>query len=622
MAGSSGAIRVRSEESGAGADRSPKRFQIRDTGRTTLNKSAQDGQAGYSENKTLIKPIDQDGKSNEMIEAPASASADAPVEGLVSREPSKTINEANEVAVPKEYTQSLIATIRSTPLTNPGERFEISEDQRKFICLLDDGRLFVAKSQRTGVGVSSMEMRLSRSGFQYEMHLVDMSVIANIYASANAGKFGAELQSDMQTAALNLFTQAVKMRASDIHIRATKNLRTEIRFRVHNDLEFIREDSPEFGIKLMSSIYQSMTDVSDANFEEMSTQDARISDKKKLPPMLDGIRIATTPYVNGVAMVMRLLYNDSVNDSNLEKRGYHPGQVDAIELMKRRPTGINIIAGPTGSGKSTTLQCVLSSIIKETDQRKHVITVEDPPEYPIPGAVQTPVTNADSEESRSAAFQRSIKAAMRLDPDIIMIGEVRDAASARLAIQAAMTGHQVWTTVHANNAMAIVDRLLDLNVPIELLTDPTIVSGLNCQRLLKVLCPHCKKSLSDKDVEARYSERDLARIYQIGRLDNIHVVGDGCEHCRHTGIAGRTVVAETIICDHKIMQYLRKRDKIEAINYWKREQGGITMIEHAILKVCQGLVDPFQAEDVVGPLTMAKIESDYSIDSQEIRSAL
>lgn len=620
MAGSSGTIRVRSDEPRSNVDQAPKRFQIRDTGRTTLNKPAQDSQKGYSEDKTLITPADQDGRGRAGLSSEASTNSSEEKETSV--EPSRAINEANEVAVPKEYMQSLIANLRSKPLTNPGGPFEISEDQRKFICLLDDGRLFVAKSQRTGVGLASMEMRLKRSGFQYELHLVDMSVIANIYASANAGKFGTELQSDMQTAALNLFTQAVKMRASDIHIRATKNFRTEIRFRVHNDLEFIREDSPEFGIKLMSSIYQSMTDVSDANFEEMSTQDARISDKKKLPPMLDGIRIATTPSVNGNVMVMRLLYNDSVNDNDLEKRGYHPTQVDAIELMKHRPTGINIIAGPTGSGKSTTLQCVLSSIIEETNQRKHVITVEDPPEYPIPGAVQTPVTNADSEESRSAAFQRSIKAAMRLDPDIIMIGEVRDAASARLAIQAAMTGHQVWTTVHANNAMAILDRLLDLNVPIELLTDPTIVSGLSCQRLLKVLCPHCKKSLSDKDVEARYSERDLSRIYQIGRLDNIHVVGEGCEHCRHTGIAGRTVVAETIICDHKIMQYLRKRDKIEAINYWKREQGGMTMIEHAIQKVCLGLVDPFQAEDVVGPLTMAKIESDYSIDSQEIRSAL
>lgn len=486
----------------------------------------------------------------------------------------------------------------SRPLTATGQQYAIDPSIQQVLCFLDNGALLISRSHAFSPHVQGFEGRLRRMGVAYEKHLVDLSIISKAYEIGEAESKHRESQSDMQVAARKLFTKAVELHGSDIHIRVSKNNRTQIFFRVHSDLVFIEEHPYEYGYRLCSTIYQAMSDVSDAIFEPMSRQDARISDRKKIPEGIDGIRIATSPVVNGFIMILRLLFNDTTRDTNLVTLGYDPTQGRAIEIMKRAPTGINIISGPTGSGKSTTLQRILSGIIRESEGKSHIITVEDPPEYPIPGANQTPVTNADTEEERRQAFQNCIKAAMRCDPDIMMIGEIRDGASARLAIEAAMTGHQVWTTLHANNAFAIIDRLENLDIPIDLLTDNNIISGLVCQRLLKLLCPHCATPL----IKAMHTyEGDaIERIMSVAPIDEVRVMGPGCDHCKHSGIIGRTVVAETVATTYSIMRHLKARDRLAAIDTWKSEQGGLSMKDHAIVKVSQGLVDPFQAEAVVG----------------------
>ena len=376
------------------------------------------------------------------------------------------------------------------PLTHRGARFELSPSMQEIVCLLEDGRLLVSRSHLNNPNVRAFKARLERLDFDYTLHAVEMSDISRAYTGARVSSRQDINASDMQIHARELFKRAVRLRASDIHIRVSQRSSTRIFFRIHNDLEFQEEQTYEFGHQLCTTIYQAMADVADATYETLSSQDARISDRNKIPYGLDGIRVATSPQVDGHIMVLRLLYNDTDANADATALGYTAAQAHGFYLMKRKPTGINIIGGPTGSGKSTTLQRLLSSIIRESSGRKNVITVEDPPEYPIPGAVQTPVTNAESEEERARAFQSAIKAAMRLDPDVMMIGEVRDTPSARLAVQAAMTGHQVWTTLHANGAFQIIDRLVDLGVPAELVCDSGIVTGLTCQRLLKVICPH------------------------------------------------------------------------------------------------------------------------------------
>lgn len=492
-------------------------------------------------------------------------------------------------------------------LTAPGGEFAVSDEMRNMFAYLDDGRLLVAKTYSFNPHVRGFMSRLQHLKREFQVHYADLSVIRACYEDS----LKADEHSDMQRAAAMLFRRAVDGRASDIHIRVSNKSNTRIFFRVHNDLEFVEEHTYQYGDQLCTTIFQAMADVSDSTFEKLSPQDARISDKSKLPIALDGIRIATSPQVGGYIMVLRLLYNDTSDNLDLGSLGYSKEQVAAIEYMKKRPTGVMVIAGPTGSGKSTTLQRVLSAIIKETMGRKHIITVEDPPEYPITGAVQTPVTNAETEEERSREYQRSIKAAMRLDPDIIMLSEVRDNPTARLVIQAAMTGHQVWTTVHANSALAIIDRLRDLGVASELLSDPTVVGGLVCQRLVKLLCPCCKKPLIEH--LDRFKQDDVTRMMSVLDIKNVYVLGDGCDHCNGTGTIGRTVVAETIVTDNTLMKYIRSGDRVGAIDYVRREHAVKSMLEHAIEKTNAGLVDPFHAEDVVGALNAGAIERDYRV---------
>jgi general secretion pathway protein E len=461
-------------------------------------------------------------------------------------------------------------------------------------------RVYVSRNHVFDKNVRSYTQQLRSRGCAFDTALVAMEEIQQLRRDRRGAGAAPERPeaSEMQRLARELFRKAVQLQASDIHIRvARRSGITRILFRVHNDLEQQEEHPAGWGEQLCSAIYQSMADVSDSTYEPLSRQDARISGSDSLPAGLDGIRIATTPQVDGSVMVLRLLYAGTGSSTDLSALGYSPQQDRQIQSMKRRPTGINIIAGPTGSGKSTTLQRTLLAIHQECGGTKHIITVEDPPEYPIPGIVQTPVANAGTEEERSAAFQAAIKAAMRLDPNVIMIGEMRDGPSARLAVQAAMTGHQVWTTVHANSALAIVDRMVDLGVPLGVMADPHIVTGLVCQRLLKLLCPRCKVRW-DPASGLRSAERErLAAVLDFGGACGL---GAGCAHCRR-GVVGRTVVAEVLVPDAELMAWLRRGDKQQALRLW-RERGEPGMLEMAIAKVNAGLCDPFQAEEEVGPL--------------------
>ncbi|MGN6319927.1 GspE/PulE family protein [Trinickia sp.] len=477
-----------------------------------------------------------------------------------------------------------------------------SEEERKFLCLLDDGRLLIAEGQEMNPFVLSYRARLDRLRHAYTPTPVGLDVVSRAYRERR--RSGAEPldHTAMQVLAKELIAQACRERASDIHIRVNR-FSTEILFRVHNELQRVREQTREHGERLLATLYAAMASVSDNTYKPTERQDAAIGDRDKLPDQLFGVRIATAPTSEGSVMVLRLLYNDAGDTTDLQRLGFTDAQAETLDFLKAQPIGMNIISGPTGSGKSTTLQRVLTSEIKDTAGTIHVITVEDPVEYPIAGAVQTPVINALGEEARSVVFAEAIANAMRLDPDTIMIGEIRDRASAQSALRASMTGHQVWTTLHANSAIAIVDRLIDLGLPLRMVTDESVVTGLISQRLVKLLCPHCKLRFADE-----VHELDAALVARVKRVAGAHIgdvciAGPGCEHCRQRGTIGRTVVAEVIRTDARFFALLRDGDKAGAIAYWLRHLDGQTVVDHAIEKVIEGLVDPRMAERVVGHLT-------------------
>lgn len=494
----------------------------------------------------------------------------------------------------------------------------VNPEQRKLLCYISDGRLFIAEQNLMHHQVQSYLATLNRRQKKYRVVNAPMQFVHKLYTTLG-GQAAVADSTKMMDIGMELIKDAAKRRASDIHIRV--GAVTQIWYRIHGDLRQIIDHEKAYGERLIRTYYQALADISEETFKANERLDARISTPEKLPENIYGVRISYTPTDTGNLMVLRLLYNDA-NDTDLHALGFSDLQCELLSLLNEQPIGMNIIAGPTGSGKSTTLKCVLTAQIEISQGQRHVITVEDPPEYPIPGTVQTPVAGGTNEGQRSANFSEAITSAMRLDPDTIMIGEMRDKSSAQTALRASMTGHQVWTTLHANSAMAIIDRLVDLGLSIDLLTDHTLVTGLISQRLVKLLCPHCKQNIMKfPEVENRLSSGLKERIKRTLGAELIKVCLpslEGCEHCNNTGFAGRTVVSEIIIPDPQFMAHLRAGDKIAARNHWINQQRGRTILEHTISKIKRGEVDPINAERVVGRLNMDGLLEDSLMTMDEI----
>lgn len=497
---------------------------------------------------------------------------------------------------------------------------QANEEQRKLLCYLANGMLLVAEGYVLDQHVQSYIAQLGRQKKAHKVVLTSVRMIFEVYAAASGGNAKVNDETAMQRKARDIIEDATKHRASDIHIRVRKDF-TEVLYRIHGDLVHVIQNDVEWGNKLIRCYYHSMADISDDSFKAKSRLDARIASRDKLPDNVYGVRIATTPTDEGNLMVLRMLYNDTSDSTDPIDLGFTREHAGLLQLMKDSPIGMNIICGPTGSGKSTSLQRILKDQIRQTGGTRHVITVEDPPEYPIEHAIQTPVTNAPTAELRGQAFSEAIASAMRLDPDTIMVGEIRDLASAQMALRAALTGHQVWTTLHAPGVFAIIDRLCDLGIPLEMIADHNVLTGLVSQRLVKSLCPSCKLNL--RDHTDRLSDELVDRVKRTFGVDWEKVCitnPKGCSHCNQTGSSGRTVVAEVLIPDPKLMEYIRHGRKVEARRHWIKEQSGKTMLQHAIHKIREGDLDPAVAERFIGRITMDNMLDDDTLTVAEVTS--
>lgn len=428
-----------------------------------------------------------------------------------------------------------------------------------------------------------------------------LDVIASRYQDSERGSDSNSSQhlNSNQEKVISYLAKANNLGSSDLHITPGRDGSefTYVEARVHGELEILDVIPRKEGLELLGAAYSGMSDViKGTQFDPAIPQDARIAENFLKPVNLFGARYSHYPCVGGVYAVFRLIKDDSEDIPTFEELGYMPQQIQTIRRMLQRPEGIIVLSGPTGSGKSTTLRTASEAYLStfgfnHNDNmrlpRKRLFTIESPPEGRIPGAIQTAVRDSVD------GWVDAIKSAMRLDPDAILNGEIRDHASALAAIKASMTGHLLLTTLHANDALNIIERLEMENIQARLIADPLLFIGLLSQRLVQKLCPYCKRTYAEMADKLSTEERKLIEencLPEQVRLRNL----DGCEHC-YKGVTGRTVIAEVVSPDARFFQLYRQSGRLEAKSYWHYELGGITRNQHLLHLINHGLVDPLSA---------------------------
>jgi len=395
--------------------------------------------------------------------------------------------------------------------------------------------------------------------------------------------------SEQQQQLRDLIFEAVKQNVSDIHIQV-RQAYTKIRMRQHGELRVFAEWSEKLGRELASVAFNKETDHATSHFNPIVPQDA------SMPLKIEGkdirLRLASVPAHGGFDMVMRILAAGEGRNKTLEELGYTQKQIDIIKMALKLPFGAIIVAGPTGSGKTTTLAACMEMV--EATQKLY--SIEDPVEKVIEEATQVPV-NTEKEDRSFASMGR---AALRMDPDVIILGEMRDEDTANVMVRASITGHLVLTTLHTNRATAIITRLVDMGISPVLLSDSSVLRCLICQRLVPKICQNCALPLRNSEKHQPFiSEWESVVGKQI--IDNGKVRGNGCQECHGSGVGGRTVVAEVIWVDEDGRQYIQKCDTL----HWEKmlkENGWMDFSARAIQLIGEGVIDPFDAEKVVGPI--------------------
>ena len=486
----------------------------------------------------------------------------------------------------------------------------ISNETRRLLALFSDGTYLVSKDNRFDGAVYNFEANVKRRKIPIKAATyVTLNEIAAIYAYAERGggtvDVSAEEAADMQMQIdfINIIQRASKKKVSDIHVVVGSS--STILFREGGIMIKQSEYGGDWGEAFVRSVFAS-ADISDSNYNQNEFQGAQklgatplrgSNGKLMLPHNVLAIRLQFNPVAFGSQyLVMRLLYADDnpEGSSDLRSLGLGKYEEDLFFKMRSMAVGLNVVAGPTGSGKSTTLQRNMIKLLQEKDYKINLLTVEDPPEYPIPGARQMPVTNANTEEEKTEQFTKALSAALRSDPDVVLVGETRSLATAELTFKGALSGHGVWTTLHANSAPAIITRLRDMGIQPYMLNDPELVKGLVSQRLFSKLCPVCKQPIKTREGSPEFIRLKNA-LGEYG-IENVFVAGPGCKACGYKGFKGRMAVDEIILPDSKFLRMIIDNETANAIDYWVSELNGRPLKDAAVERMLKGQIDLDEVE--------------------------
>src|SRR5689334_22576735 len=366
---------------------------------------------------------------------------------------------------------------------------------------------------------------------------------------------------------------ALERRASDIHIES-RDQEVAIKYRIDGVLHYAM---PPIAKDWHSTILSRIKVMSELDIAERRVpQDGRFRVRYK--GRLIDFRVSVMPTIHGEDAVLRVLDKESMSEKfsklSLDVVGFADNDITKFRRYIKEPYGMVLVTGPTGSGKTTTLYAALSEIKNDEDK---IITIEDPVEYQIKGITQIPVN-----EKKGLTFARGLRSILRHDPDKILVGEIRDQETAQIAINAALTGHLVFTTVHANNVFDVLGRFLSMGV------EPyNFVSALNCilaQRLVRVICPHCKKQVEYTDSYLRESGFDPAQWRGVPFFE-----GAGCFECGGTGFRGRSAIFELLDLSDNIRDLILNKRPGTEVRRQAREEGMTFLRESAVEKAREGI---------------------------------
>jgi type IV pilus assembly protein PilB len=369
-----------------------------------------------------------------------------------------------------------------------------------------------------------------------------------------------------------IFT-AVQRRASDIHIESREG-RVLVKYRIDGVLGEAMEPIDK---RFQSPIISRVKVMSDLDIAERRVpQDGRF--RLRIKDKTIDFRVSIMPSIYGEDAVIRILdkemITEAISELKLDVLGFSEAVLRKFRRYITQPYGMVLVTGPTGSGKTTTLYAALTEIKSPEDK---IVTIEDPVEYQIDGITQIPVN-----EKKGLTFARGLRSILRHDPDKIMVGEIRDPETAQIAIQSALTGHLVFTTVHANNVFDVIGRFLHMQV------DPySFISALNCilaQRLVRVLCPRCKTPVHYADEQLLESGLDPAAFRGRTFFETC-----GCPECGGTGYQGRTAIAEVLDLSDPIREMILERKPLSEVRKKAKAEGMVFLREVGIDKVLQGL---------------------------------
>jgi len=365
----------------------------------------------------------------------------------------------------------------------------------------------------------------------------------------------------------SVFEDATQVRASDIHIEPQEG-RLQIRFRIDGVLHL----QTEADSKIASSLALRLKLMSDLDIsEKRMPQDGRFAIRVKNQRI--DVRISTMPTQYGESVVMRLL-NQGGTSLRLDAIGMPPALVEKFRAIVHRPNGLVLVTGPTGSGKTTTLYCALSEL---NSVEKKLITVEDPVEYRLPGINQVQVN-----DKIELNFARVLRSALRQDPDIVLVGEMRDQETAQIGLRAAMTGHLVLSTLHTNDAISTPLRLMDMGVPRYMVGSS--LQAVLAQRLVRVICESCSTPYAPTANEYEWLRMELGDL--VERNQYFH--GKGCSHCNGMGYRGRTGVYELLEITRAVADAANHADPSHFMKVAAAQMAGETLRRHAVQLVVAG----------------------------------